>query len=98
MSQQQSALAVKETNFIMSSNSACVASKKEVVISGESKTKLISSAGINRKVHKLKDISVPGTLHPCEMPTCGRNTSSSASVYLVPLPEELVVNWAAEWD
>lgn len=34
MSQQQSALAVKETNFIMSSNSVCVASKKEVVISG----------------------------------------------------------------
>lgn len=34
MSQQQSALEEREANFIMGSNNVCVASKKEVVVSG----------------------------------------------------------------
>lgn len=57
MSQQELALAVKDTNFIMSSNSVSVASKKEVVISGVS-VSLLSQA-IRDRIRKWSQF-VPG--------------------------------------
>lgn len=57
MSQQELALAVKDTNFIMSSNTVSVASKKEVVISGVS-VSLLTQATRDR-IRKWSQV-VPG--------------------------------------